>query len=260
MKRQVVQTLLNLPGLSGVALIDGRQRLGWAGSLLKLADQQQANLNQGIQQVVTTTPAGFDSVAFCFTDYLVYIHKLGPEQVLLLLIANPQQLNYQSPLSQLQAALLAESEVAESDVIDSLTQALAHWQGPNPCAGEVAAVSFTNEPGLATGSIAQVSSVEMIEALNHVSEGATPYLGKIIVANTWKQSRPDHPWLAQFDIQKDGHFVMVPLLAEPLTAEQQQWIRDWVAAFIERGGRTIRNFRGLVSDQVSPQDKALLFG
>ncbi|NJL48059.1 MAG: hypothetical protein HC929_11945 [Leptolyngbyaceae cyanobacterium SM2_5_2] len=179
---------------------------------------------------------------------------MGLEQVLLLLIADgPQHRGHSLALTQLQMALLDEP-----DRLDSLTQALARWEGPISAADEATLVGGASQPAPTAAS--QVSLGEMIEALNRVSEGATPFLGKIIVANTWKQSRPAHPWLAQFDIQKDGHLAMVPPSAEPLTAEQEQWIRDWVVAFVERGGRTIRNFRGLVSDHVSPQDRALLFG
>ena len=256
MKRQVIQTLLNLPGLSAVALVDRRQRPGWIGPQPPLADHWQGSLTQGIQQVVATMPVGFDSFCFRFTNYLVYLHKLETEQVLLLLLANPDlNQGYQLALSQFQAALLDEP-----DGLDTLPQALADWDGLQAGAGPAIANSSTEtcEPGAA--AVGAVSPAAIIEALNHVSEGATPYLGNIIVANTWKQSRPKNPWLAQFDVQRDGHFVMVPASVEPLTPEQHQWIRDWVMAFIDRGGRTIRNFQGLVSDRLPPQEKPLLFG
>ncbi|NJL48060.1 MAG: hypothetical protein HC929_11950 [Leptolyngbyaceae cyanobacterium SM2_5_2] len=73
----VIQSLLNFPGLSAVALLDGRQRLGWVGPQLNLADQRQAGLAQGIQQVIETAPVGFDSFSFYFRNYLVYLHRLG---------------------------------------------------------------------------------------------------------------------------------------------------------------------------------------
>jgi hypothetical protein len=104
-----------------------------------------------------------------------------------------------------------------------------------------------------------VSCEAVIEALNHLSDGAVQYLGKTIVISTWKQSRPAHLWLEQFELQKDGHFIVQQDRQTPLTAEQQRWIKDWVASFLGRGGRTFRNFQALVSSQaLTPAEQQLL--
>ncbi|MEB3290559.1 MAG: hypothetical protein VKI82_11635, partial [Leptolyngbya sp.] len=115
-------------------------------------------------------------------------------------------------------------------------------------------------PAAASGT-GTVKVEDLLTAMNHLSDGATQYLGKMIVANTWKQSRPDHPWLAQFDIQKDGHFAL-PGADAAATPDQQQWVRDWVRAFLDRSSRTIRNFKEMVEEEgvLSPQEIALLVG
>ncbi|NJL86600.1 MAG: hypothetical protein HC886_12455 [Leptolyngbyaceae cyanobacterium SM1_1_3] len=66
MKRQVVQDFLNLPGIVGVALMDGRSRPYFCGVEQILNFQQREAIAQGIQQVVETTPVDLQSFSFQF--------------------------------------------------------------------------------------------------------------------------------------------------------------------------------------------------
>lgn len=257
MKRQVIQNFLNLPGLAGVALIDGRNRPFFFGPAIQLNTPQQDALAQGIQQVIETIPAGFDTFSFRFTNQLAHIYKLDQGVILLVLMADQTPLPiYRPALHQLKLTLMEEPH----NVVPTfrLLAGCVTLSG-GPSAEEPAAVASPSPvapaPPVGTGY------AEVLAALNHLSEGATQYFGKVIVANTWKQSRPNQPWLAQFEIQKDGHFVIHPLPSGTLTPEQEQWIQDWVSAFVERGSRTLRNFRTLVNEgMLSPAEAKLLLG
>jgi hypothetical protein len=88
MKREVVQDFLNLPGIAGVALMDGRSRPYFFGVDQSLNFQQKEVLAQGIQQVVETTPADFEFFEFQFTGHQVYIYKLNHGIILLVLTGN----------------------------------------------------------------------------------------------------------------------------------------------------------------------------
>ncbi|MDX2097929.1 MAG: hypothetical protein SFW36_09145 [Leptolyngbyaceae cyanobacterium bins.59] len=106
MKREVVRDFLNLPGIAGVALMDGRSRPYFCGVDQSLNFQQKEALVQGITQVVETTPEDFESFEFQFTGHQVYIYKLDRGMVLL---------------------VLARSELVYADYLDavqSLTTAL----------------------------------------------------------------------------------------------------------------------------------------
>lgn len=263
MKRQVIQNFLNLPGLSGVGLIDGRNRPFFLGSDIQLNTGQQDALAQGIQQVIETIPAGFDSFSFRFTHQFVHIHKLDQGLILMVLMADQMPLNaYRSVIHQLTETLMEEPQNVVSTfrlLAGCVTLSSASMKPPEASAPPAAPMAPGTSAPAAAGR-AVVRGSDLIAALNHLSDGATQYLGKIIVANAWKQSRPDQPWLAQFEINKDGHFSL-PNAAEPITPEQQQWVRDWVQAFIDRGSRTIRSFKGIIGDGVlSPQEVALLVG
>jgi hypothetical protein len=106
MKQEVIQDFLNLPGIAGVALMDGRSRPYFCGIDRSLNFQQKEALAQGILQVVETVPVGFDSFEFQFTGYQVHIYKL--EHGIILLVLTRQNLNdsdYLKTIKDLKAAL-----------------------------------------------------------------------------------------------------------------------------------------------------------
>ncbi|WP_017299600.1 hypothetical protein [Nodosilinea nodulosa] len=256
MKRQVIQNVLNLPGISGMALIDGRNRPFFVGPDISLNSHQQEALAQGIQQVVETTPAHFDTFTFRFTNQLTHIYKL--EQGLILLVLTNDQMpltDYRTAIGQLKATLM---EAPHNAVSTFRLLAGCVTLGSNATDLSTVTASQPEPEAVKQGTLTPVLQ-DVVAALNHLSDGATQYLGKIIVINTWKQSRPAHPWLEQFEVQKDGQFATGTDGQTPLTAEQCQWIKAWVTAFLGRGSRTIRNFQTLVSEQtLTPQEQDLL--
>lgn len=254
MKRQVLQNVLNLPGISGMALIDGRNRSFCFGPDSGLSSQQQDALAQGIQQVVETTPAHFDTFTFRFAHQLAHIYKLEQGLILLVLITDQLPLtDYRTAIGQLKTTLVE----APHNAVPTF-RLLTLGSPASPAEGDAAKAPQAESAAADRGTLTP-SCREVLEGLNHLSEGATQYLGKTMVINTWKQSRPAHPWLEQFEVQKDGRFTLAADGQTPLTAEQQQWVKDWVTAFLGRGGRTIRNFQTLATAQtLTPQEQGLL--
>ena len=90
---------------------------------------------------------------------------------------------------------------------------------------------------------------ELLVALNKLSTFTTQYLGKVVVTNYWKSSRPDIPWLAEFEIDRSGQISHPKQKAIACTPEQHQQIQSWVTAYIKRCKQVIRNF-----DQMLEQD------
>ncbi len=85
MNREEVEDFLNLPGVAGIALMDGRSRPYFYGIDQALNFQQKEALAQGIQQVVETTPPGFKFFEFQFSGHHTYIYKLDHGLILLVL-------------------------------------------------------------------------------------------------------------------------------------------------------------------------------
>lgn len=265
MKRQVIQNVLNLPGISGMALIDGRNRPFFFGPDISLNSHQQDALAQGIQQVVDTTPAHFDTFSFRFANQLTHIYKLDQGLILLVLVTDQMPLaDYRTAIGQLKATLIEAPHnavptfrlLAGCVTLGSSASAVEPTTTGISPAGESQPAPVASKQGTLAPD-----HQEVIAALNHLSDSAIQYLGKTIVINTWKQSRPPHPWLEQFEVQRDGRFTAATAVTKgqtPLTAEQQQWVKDWVTAFMGRGGRTIRNFQTLASSRLTAQEQALL--
>lgn len=106
MKREVVQEFLNQPGVAGIALMDGRSRPYFFGVDQTLNFQQREALAQGIQQVVQTTPPGFEYFEFQFNGHRVYIYKFDHSMILLVLATGELVLTTYAPLMlQLRAEL-----------------------------------------------------------------------------------------------------------------------------------------------------------
>jgi len=105
-KREGVQEFLNQPGIAGIALMDGRSRPYFFGVDQTLNFQQKEALAQGIQQVVQTTPPGFEYFEFQFSGHRVYIYKFDHGMILLVLATGEFMLMPYAPLiHQLQAEL-----------------------------------------------------------------------------------------------------------------------------------------------------------
>jgi hypothetical protein len=260
MKRQVIQNVLNLPGISGIALIDGRNRPFFFGPDISLNTQQQDALAQGIQQVVDTTPAHFQTFSFRFINQLAHIYKLGKGLILLVLITDQMSLvEYGTAIDELKTTLM-EAPHNAVPTFRLMAGCVTLSSGSVAPGAAAAADPEALQPlaNRAAGAMAPTGSA-IAAALNHLSDGAAQYLGKTLVVNTWKQSRPAHPWLEQFELQPDGHFTVKVDDQTPITPEQHQWVKDWVAAFLGRGGRTIRNFQTLVGSQtLTPAESRLL--
>ena len=83
---------------------------------------------------------------------------------------------------------------------------------------------------------------ELVIALNKLSHFTTQYLGKVVVTNYWKSSRPALSWLDEFEIDRSGqisHPKQATLCCDPAQIQQ---IQSWVAAYIKRCKQVIRNF------------------
>ncbi len=104
-----------------------------------------------------------------------------------------------------------------------------------------------------------VTLQEVLAALNHLSKFTTQYLGVPVIVNYLKSTRPDGEWGQQFQIDRAAHISFSGDESDiSLSAEQQQWIQDWIAAFIRRCSQVLRDFAALVEKALNPQQAALL--
>ncbi|MGJ3247876.1 MAG: hypothetical protein ACFE0I_17580 [Elainellaceae cyanobacterium] len=323
MKREAVQDFLNLPGIVGVALVNGRSRPYFCGVDQTLNFQQKEALAQGIQQVVETTPDDFDVFEFQFSGHQVYIYKLD-HGIILLALTNDQLVysDYIQVVEKLKSGLqdditnaiatfrllAGNITLSKQDYWKSQSEASrglsTHYDSSNhqeskfqahqthtqasppqnvdsglsktssatpfssnrsdsaslsPVPIPTQLVTLLSESDeLNSGSIRDFSCPEghtdlkeLLAALNYFSKQATQYLGITMVANYWKSSRPAIEWLNNFQVDRSAQIIVSgtsPIrLTHSISPEQHEWIQAWVAAFIQRCSKVIRDFPKLVN-------------
>jgi hypothetical protein len=304
MKREVVQDFLNLPGIAGLALMDGRSRPYFCGVDQALNFQQKEALAQGIQQVVETTPEGFEFFEFQFTNHQVYIYKLDYGIILLVLTATNLVLQtYNKAIEELKAEfhedptsaiatfrLLAgnitlssqtywknRSEVTSPTSFDQTsssadtnakisnntqngsylypsTSTPSHQNADNP----TSAPNLSTPPEFKSTAVENpVNLKELLNALNHLSQFTTQYLGTTVITNYWKSTRPSVEWLNHFQIDRSAQFTFSKASSnttQTITPEEHQWLQQWIAAFVVRCSKVIRDFP-LIIEQRALDDR-----
>lgn len=288
MKREVIQDFLNLPGIAGVALMDGRARPYFCGIEQTLNFQQKEALAQGILQIVETIPDGFNVFEFQFAEHQVHLYRLDRGMVLLVL--TDHKLVYADYLGMIQAleAVLQEDipnaiatfrlmagninlgdlhyrkhsadPVTNADTTADTQDFLTPPPTANPSEALAPPKPFT-KAGLSPSDPATLK--EAIVALNHLSQFTTQYLGTHVIANYWKATRPQSGGLAHLQTDRATQFSFTGALPEtvtvPLTPQEQEWLRAWVAAFIKRCAQVIRDFSAIVEQTaLNDQQKAIL--
>lgn len=243
MKQEGIRDFLNLPGIVGVALMDGRSRPFFGDIAQTFNLQQKEALAQGVLQVIETIPESFESFEFQFSDYQVYIYKLGFGRVLLVLARQTlDDSDYLQRIEVVREAIRADFEGA----IATLSLLTADQTLDKPIE--------KSQPQPSSATLQDV-----LAALNHLSKFTTQYLGVPVIVNYLKSTRPDQEWVHQFQIDRAGHISFSGDESDSsLSAKQQQWIQDWVAAFIRRCSQVIRNFAALVEQALNPQQAAFL--
>jgi hypothetical protein len=90
---------------------------------------------------------------------------------------------------------------------------------------------------------------ELVKSINQISTFTTQYLGKVVVTNYWKSTRPDSSWLSEFNIDRNAQISHPNQAGYLCNPDQHQQIKTWVANYIQRCKQVIRNF-----DQMLGQD------
>jgi hypothetical protein len=132
----------------------------------------------------------------------------------------------------------------------------------SPARSVDAASAETNIKSVSTKTSAQEYKLdELIAVMNKLSRFTTDYLGKMVVANYWRSSRPAIAWLQEFEVDRNAQISHPRQKAIACNPEQHQQIQAWTQAFINRCCQVIRNFDVMLEqDGLDAQQYDLLIG
>ncbi|MGF1458683.1 MAG: hypothetical protein ACFBSG_06610 [Leptolyngbyaceae cyanobacterium] len=271
MKQQVILNFLNLPGIVGLGLIDGHSRPYFSGIDRSLNFQQKEALTQGIQQVISTTPPGFESFDFRFAQKDAWIYKLSTG-VILLVVTNSQldTIVYNDTVNRLKETLESDPHSAVSTFrLLAGSTTLNHPNespAPEPAPPESLTTSASPEASALQSSIAASDQKQWeiyLITLNALTDATARYLGKIVVANTWRNTCPQSVDLKILQVDRSGHFSLSTesqvTAAMPVDDDIHSLINQWVHAFVKRCSMIIRDYREMVIDASLTSEQTQLF-
>ena len=272
MKKQVIQNFLNLPGIVGLALMDGLSRPYFCGIDQSLNFQQKEALTQGIQQVISTTPASFEAFEFRFSQRDARIYKLDSD--IILLVVTNESLDasaYHDAVMQLKETLQADLQNTVSTFrLLAGSSTLSKQQYWSKAPADSAAPPRDDTAAVATQNSTSTSTVEAtyrwdqgIAALNTLTDATAQYLGKIVVANTWRSTRPEGESLASLETDRSGHFSYSSGAeaagTQSISSNDHEVLHCWVQSFIQRCSKIIRDYPEIVLNQaLNDQQRAIL--
>lgn len=266
MESQAIQTFINCPGIVGLALMDGRSQPYFCGIEGVLDYPQRATLTQGIQQVINTTPVEFESFTFGFDHHDAHIHKFADDVILLAVVVPDLAADhYIQSIEMLRHAFDADPQ----DLATSLRMAVgtttlerqAYWQAS--AQPPIAAPTPQSVPEPEPTGAGMPLWQDVIPALNQLSDGTAHYLGKIVVANTWRSARPKAASVDVLVVDRSAHFILADTAAiapdAALSPQECDALAAWVDDFITRCTRVLRDYRVTVLATVlTPEQRATL--
>lgn len=282
MKPEIVRDFLNVPGILGVALLDGKTPLYFCRIDPRLNLQQAPLLEQGLLQIMATIPIAFASFELLFQSYRVHICRPGGSLTALIVTEPQLKLAQYAPALQRFCQGLQGDEQAIAGFRGTVEKLMTHGLLKAGQTAPDAALlrSATPQPQAATQPPPQLPTTapttapstpstsvcikDLLVAFNHLAQIAGQYLGQSIVANHLLRSRPESAWLQQFMIDRKATLEFsgeTHQLHQSLTDEELHDMRRWAQAFVAKCSLVLRDFLRLVEQQGwTASEKSLLLG
>jgi hypothetical protein len=232
---ETINSFLTLPGIAGFAVVDTQRPAYFCNLDGSLTLRDEPALLQALTQVFDSIPGEFRTIELHQENCQTHLYRIDATALLLLMLRPTlDQAAYKRILPVFLGAL-------RTDRVELITQLDRRQSPPLP----------DPDPTLE----------QMLEAFNQLLVLAVGYLGKIIVANQIKTTRPDHEWCLQFDIDQQVRLAANTAAGTAiLTSEQQRLFQQWAYQLIRAIARVIRTFQEDVDQELSPTDRKLLLG
>jgi len=125
-------------------------------------------------------------------------------------------------------------------------------------AGTAQSYSLGEKPSNAPLEV-KVTIEDLLNALNHLSQFSSNYMGTKLTANYWQLTRPNFDWLDNFQINRFAEIKFSGVITEPVSVLQHQWVKEWTAAFIQQCSQIIHALPTMIEEKsLDEKEKRLL--
>ena len=244
----IVQAVLTLPGIVGLAFLDRAiplqiplQVYGWDADL----DIQRSGVFVvSVTQVLRSMPAEFYQLEFGFGSYRTLLRRFVTGDAVAFVRQAGQDWTNEEPRMAAFCRVAIESRSAV------LSRVEAHQQ-------RILGTGVADD-----GS--RVAQAVFLAAFNRLIEIAGRYLGTTIAVRHLSRSRPMVDCLIEVSIDRSGQLSMIPLASAldsaMLTPDQRRAFWVWIKDFVTQCSRIIRNFDVLAQKEgLTEEEHKLLF-
>ncbi|MBD1844631.1 hypothetical protein H6F89_14755 [Cyanobacteria bacterium FACHB-63] len=231
MNQEVIQDFLNVPGITGIALLSRQSEPVFYSSHPESFQERLKFLSEGILQVVETIPTEYEVLEFQCAQTQVVLCRLLQNMILL--------------------ALKDQSCITEQ--FTHVVEALRSHIVVEPIASEsVDSLTDSSRP----------TRQDLLDAFNQLNQFTRQSLGVAVIVNYLKKTCPMRDGFEQFQVERSGQIRFVgesSTLEQAVSAQEYDWFRAWVAQFIRRCSQAVRNYAVLVEQHaLTDTQKALL--
>ncbi|MES1025513.1 hypothetical protein ABN584_21685 [Gloeocapsa sp. BRSZ] len=246
MYQEFIHEFLKIPGVLGVALIQGQSIPYFYANNRKIEGHEKHSLIEILQQSITIVSSEVDCFKFQVKEYYAYSYKLNYHLSFLVITDTDIAKNQLRALAAQQLKAILQKDVDQTiKTFKLLTEAFSQIQVfSNKAKPELYAIKNSSL------SLEEVSLniTELLNALNRLSQFSSNYIGTKLTANYWQLTRPNFDWLDNFQVNRSAELVFHGALTETVTAQQHRIVKEWVAAFIKKSSQVIQDLPVMIEE------------
>jgi hypothetical protein len=260
----IVNDFLTVPGIAGFAVMDNRSPIYFCDLDGTLKPQDENRLAQSLTQILGSIPLEFNQIELRQRSYQTHLYRID-YATLFMVLAHPSLETdryhrilpiFLETLRHSRGDLLQEVQASQPPTIAEAAIAPA----PAPLSAHIDTIAL--ETLLETLTVDPTPSMQaMLEAFNRLANLAVGYLGKIIITNQIKTTKPADEWFTQFTVDAQAQLMINPVHwngQTTLLPEQHRLFQEWAYQLIRATARVIRTFQEDVETGLSEADQALL--
>ena len=263
---EIIRDFLTVPGIAGIALIDGYPTPRLYAADPKLEIHQPKVFLANVTQILRTLTPEVQQLDFYFGTYRLYVCRMGfGFTVAVLTHCDVKWRNSSEELRQfcqaVQSHLKSSITLLEdwASARNNIDRTDDRFQWDMVTTDLLPPVSLPVSAPISPPVIPPVSGPSLqnyLNAFNHLSTIAAQYLGGTIITSQVKRSRPQSEILAMITIAAKGQLTMLEA-DRVLSPDELQVLRQWTDAFRGQCSKIIRDFdtttrgAGLTSEEAT---------